>query len=96
MEIKVQILTRCEACDGQAYLPAGEAISYSGERYLRYEPCSSCLGSGLQTRWVRLDEFVSLLAQETSTSEPGSLEAAMQELLTLYASSRDAAGYTST
>jgi hypothetical protein len=84
MEIKVQILTSCEACNGQAYLPAGEAISYSGERYKRYEPCCSCQGSGRQTRWIRLDEFASLLANETVSSETSQLEAAMQALLTLH------------
>ena len=61
MDIKVQILTRCEACDGAGYLPAGEATSYSGERYLRYEPCTVCQGSGRQTRWINIDEFANLV-----------------------------------
>ena len=82
MEIKVHILTRCEVCDGLAYLPAEEAISYSGERYLRYEPCSSCQGSGRQTRWIPLDELASLLANERCASESSRLEAAMLEPVT--------------
>ena len=27
--VKVQILTQCEQCNGQAYLPVGEAESYN-------------------------------------------------------------------
>ena len=33
--IKVQILTRCEHCHGQAYLPIGEAQDYQGNTYTR-------------------------------------------------------------
>ncbi len=35
--VKVQILDRFEHCEGEAYLPVGEAKSYTGERYTRYE-----------------------------------------------------------
>ena len=63
MEIKVQILTPCEACHGAAYLPLGEAISPAGEHYLRYAPCSICSGSGRQTRWIGLEQFALLLAE---------------------------------
>ena len=59
--IKVKILTKCEQCNGQAYLPTGEAESYSGEKYIQYQPCSKCQGSAKQTKWVTLAEFVSLL-----------------------------------
>ena len=30
--VKVQILTTCDFCEGDAYLPEGEAESYSGEK----------------------------------------------------------------
>jgi hypothetical protein len=44
--IKVQVLTTCDFCEGDAYLPDGEAESYSGEKYTRYKPCPYCDGSG--------------------------------------------------
>lgn len=37
--IKVHILTTCNHCVGVAYLPVGEAESYTGEKYTRYQPC---------------------------------------------------------
>ena len=58
---KVQILTTCDTCKGQAYLPVGEAESYAGEKYIRYVPCPDCEGSGMQPKWVSLAEFVALL-----------------------------------
>ena len=63
METKIQILTRCEACGGEAYIQAGEATSYTGERYSRYEPCTACNGAGRQTRWIGLEEFARLLEE---------------------------------
>ena len=32
--IKVNILDKCEFCDGEAYVPIGEAVSADGERYI--------------------------------------------------------------
>jgi hypothetical protein len=63
--VKVQILTQCEQCNGQAYLPAGETESCTGEKYTRHEPCSKCQGSARQTKWVTLAEFVALLEAVT-------------------------------
>jgi hypothetical protein len=59
--VKVQIITRCEHCNGQAYLPVGEDVSYTGEKYIRHKPCPNCQGSARQTLWIPLDEFVKLL-----------------------------------
>lgn len=42
--IEIQIQTYCQHCDGQAYLPIGEAESYAGEQYMQYEPCYQCHG----------------------------------------------------
>jgi hypothetical protein len=56
--IKVQILIPCEHCQGDAYMPVGEAISSTGEPYIRYLPCPACQGSGMQPKWVPLSEFV--------------------------------------
>jgi hypothetical protein len=33
---KIQILTTCQACSGQAYLPVGDETSYTGKKYIRY------------------------------------------------------------
>lgn len=59
--IKVHILTHCEHCDGEAYLPVGEAERYTGERYTKYKPCPSCDGSGHKTKWVSLNDFLEML-----------------------------------
>ena len=61
--IKVQILTRCEHCHGQAYLPIGEAQDYQGNPFTRYSPCPMCNGSGQSAKWVELAEFTRLLVQ---------------------------------
>jgi len=58
---KVHILTQCERCNGKAYLPAGEAEDYKGEKYMRYQPCPYCEGSGNQERWITFAEFINLL-----------------------------------
>jgi hypothetical protein len=62
--MKVHIRIPCWFCKGQAYLPAGEAESYTGERYIRYRKCAYCLGSGDQDKWVSLAEFIALLEDE--------------------------------
>jgi hypothetical protein len=37
--IKVQILDRCEFCDGEAYIFDYEDVDARGETYDRYRPC---------------------------------------------------------
>jgi hypothetical protein len=75
--VKIQILTQCEQCNGQAYLLVGEAESYTGEKYVRHKPCSDCEGTAKQTKWVTLEEFVELLeavkCQHEHTSCQGGL-----------------------
>jgi hypothetical protein len=58
---KVQILTTCQACSGQAYVPVGEEASPTGDKYNRYRPCFACQGSGKQTHWIEFQEFAMLL-----------------------------------
>ena len=89
--IKVQILTKCKHCDGEAYLPVGESESYTGETYMRYEPCPQCQGSGKQTQWISLKEFADLLERAVSF-EPDYLELASHKPISQYADSCDAAG----
>jgi len=65
MTIKVHILTQCERCKGDGYLPIGQALSSNGKPYIRHEPCPLCDGSGTQPKWIDLEEFAELLKQET-------------------------------
>ena len=43
---KVYIQDRCLYCDGQAYLPAGQATNCKGETFTRYTPCQRWDGTG--------------------------------------------------
>jgi hypothetical protein len=61
--VKVHILTTCEHCKGQAYLPVGEEEDYRGNTYTRYIPCPMCEGNGERPKWVSLVEFVDMLEQ---------------------------------
>ena len=93
MDIKIQILDTCSTCQGQAYIPVGEEVSNSGERYLRHELCQTCEGSGKHTRWISLDQLVDLIAKlDEDPMEPDYLELARAEPTSQYADSRDAAG----
>jgi hypothetical protein len=57
---KVQILTTCQACSGQAHVPIGEETSPTGVLYIRHRPCFACQGSGKQTLWIEVQEFAML------------------------------------
>ena len=61
--LKVQILTTCEHCNGQAYLPNGEDEDCRGRKYTHYAPCPICQGTGNQTKWVVLPDFIEMLKQ---------------------------------
>ena len=63
MNVKVHIQTRCEHCDGEAYLLVGEAIDANGNFYPRYLPCGHRHGSGEQNSWINRLEFLDLLGQ---------------------------------
>ena len=89
--IKVHILDRCQHCDGAAYLPIGEAESYAGEKYIRYEPCPQCQGSGNQAKWASLQEFADLMERAISF-EPDYQELATHKPISQYQDNRDCAG----
>ena len=89
--VKIQILTLCDACDGEAYLSAGEALSYKGEVYTSYRPCPRCQGSGFQEKWVGLKEFADLLEKAVSL-EPNYQELASHKPISQYQDSCEAAG----
>ena len=59
--IKVQILSPCNMCGGEAYVPRGEVVGNSGEPYTRYDPCPYCEGTGNRAKWISLQEFADLL-----------------------------------
>jgi len=61
--IKVQVLMQCKHCNGEAYLPMGEAEDCQGHKYTRHIPCSMCEGSGNEPKWINLDDFAKLLVQ---------------------------------
>ena len=92
--IKVNILDKCEFCNGEAYVPVGEAESAAGERYTRYQPCAYCEGSGLYAKWVSLEKFIDLLTSTASQDpfEPDWLDLAKRRPTSQYQDSRDAAG----
>ena len=67
---KVQILTTCRVCDGQAYIPTNEVMTArDGHSYIRHRACYTCQGSGKEARWIDLREFAKLLA-ETAFEKP--------------------------
>ena len=93
MDIKIHILDTCSTCQGRAYIPVGEAFSYTGERYLRHKPCQTCEGSGKQTRWIDLEQLVDLIADlDADPMQPDYRELARAEPTSQYVDSRDAAG----
>lgn len=64
---KFRILSKCEYCQGKAYLPEGEAEDYKGRKYIKYKACPHCEGTGLRGKWIELSEFADLLEQDRST-----------------------------
>ena len=90
--IKVHILDRCEYYEGQAYLSIGEADSYTGEKYMQYEPCPQCQGSGKHSRWVCLKDFADLLERAISI-EPDYQEVARHEPTSQYKYHQDVADF---
>jgi DnaJ-class molecular chaperone len=61
--LKVHILSLCSYCNGEAYMPMGEAEDCQGHKYTRYIPCPQCEGSGNEAKWVSLEDFAKLLQQ---------------------------------
>jgi hypothetical protein len=50
--MKVQILTRCDSCNGEAYIVAGVLDDFKGGTYPTYTPCPSCQGTGQHPKWL--------------------------------------------
>lgn len=66
--LKGLVIDRCEYCDGEAYIYAGEYKDEFGEHPV-YRPCTVCKGSGEMEKQVTLREFVDLL-DRTTAMEP--------------------------
>lgn len=79
--IKVQILIPCEHCSGQAFLPVGEEVGYTGKHYIRYRPCPQCQGSGNQPKWVDLRNFANLV-DEAKLTDKDDLEILLSRIAT--------------
>lgn len=62
-ELKVRILSKCQDCDGQAYLPSDMGIDSRGVEYQRYLPCPTCNGSGQPGKWISISEVQKLLEE---------------------------------
>jgi hypothetical protein len=45
-KINVKILSKCQDCEAQAFLPSGMGVDYYGEEYQRYTYCLTCYSSG--------------------------------------------------
>ena len=55
--LKVYILDLCPYCDGQAYLPAGEATNWKGETFIRdRDDRAIYLSVGVRGLYVRRSE----------------------------------------
>lgn len=67
--VKVRVLSKCQRCDGQAYLPVGEDLDSRGNKYIRHRPCPSCEGSGTKSEWVDLPDFLNLLEEVKCSHE---------------------------
>jgi DnaJ-class molecular chaperone len=76
--LKVHILSICSHCNGEAYVPMGEAKSSKGETYTRYAPCPMCEGSGNEPKWVSLVDFTKLFHQATCPHEHTTYQGSMR------------------
>lgn len=61
--LKIHILAPCSHCNGEAFLPMGEAEDCQGRKYIRHTPCPTCVGSGNESKWIDLQDFAKLLQQ---------------------------------
>ena len=75
---EIDIRIACTNCRGEAYIRIGEAESYSGEKYPRYQPCPVCQGSGLQSKHISLEEFAILLRQVQCKHEHTTFQGSMR------------------
>ena len=94
MKLKVIVIDRCNLCDGEAYVYAGEYKDEYEERPI-YLPCYGCKGSGEREKQVPLVEFQDLL-DKANSMEPDYKELAKEKPVSQFQDSREAAGIYTT
>jgi hypothetical protein len=75
--LKVHILISCSHCNGEAYLPLGEAEDCQGHKYIRHIPCPVCEGSGNEPKWIDLHDFAKLMQQAACSHDHTSFQGNM-------------------
>ena len=90
MQMKVIVIDRCEFCDGEAYLYAGEYKDGDIERPV-YQACQACKGAGEREKAISLREFADLLDRAVSM-EPDWSALAKEKPISQFQDSREAAG----
>ena len=65
MEIRVIVIDRCDLCDGEAYVYAGEYKDGDDERPV-YAACQSCKGAGEVEKAILMREFADMLDRAIS------------------------------
>ena len=88
--LKVVVIDRCEYCDGEAYLYAGEYKDGDVERPV-YQACQACKGAGEREKAISLREIADLLDRAIAM-EPDYAELAKVKPVSQYQDSREAAG----
>ncbi len=75
--LKVHILVTCSHCKGRAYLPVSETDDVQGQKYVRHKPCPVCEGSGIEPKWVDIQDFAKRLQQTACPHEHTSFQGSM-------------------
>ena len=94
MKPKVQILTTCAYCQGDAYLPEYETMSPNGEKVIQHNPCPVCQGTGKAKVWIELTDLLDLLSEaaQRDPMEPDWAALAEEKPISHLQASREAAG----
>lgn len=94
MQPKVQILTPCPQCDGEAYLPDDLVTCDDGQIRLNYVACPDCLGRGQQKLWIALADLLEMLAEHYHRDPMAVdwLALSRQKPVSVYQDSLEAAG----
>ena len=90
MQMKVIVIDRCEFCDGEAYIYAGEYKDGDLERPV-YQACQACKGSGELEKAISLQELADLLDRAVSM-EPDYAALSRRKPVSQFQDSREAAG----
>ena len=94
MQPKVQILTQCPQCEGEAYFPDQLVTCNDGSKHLTYTACIDCGGSGRQKIWIGLSDLLEMLVEHYHRDPMAVdwLALAQKKPVTAYQDSCEAAG----